>query len=112
MANQKESSTPANEVPGHGDHDRVVMLTLEADGTPRQVAPEFIGPKDHVLEATKEQFRQQAVSAKDVELRGVSDDEDSERDDEKLRKAHEAAEKAAESAAEKTVNSLHKGLGD
>ena len=112
MANSKESSSPANEVPAHGDHDRVMMLTLEADGTPRQVAPEMIGPKDAVLEATKEQFRQQAVSAKDVELRGASDTEDSERDDEKLSKAHDAAAKAAEKAAEKTVESLHKGLGD
>ncbi|MBA3907864.1 MAG: hypothetical protein H0X35_14450, partial [Pseudonocardiales bacterium] len=24
----------------HGDHDRVVMLTLNADGTPRQNRPE------------------------------------------------------------------------
>jgi hypothetical protein len=111
MANTQEASTPANKVPSHGDHDRVVMLSLHSDGTPAQIAPEFIGPKDAVLEATKEQFKQQAVSAKDVELRGVSDDSDSERDDEKLRKAHEAAAKAAESAAEKTVDSLHKGLG-
>lgn len=112
MANTKEATTPANVVPGHGDHDRVVMLSLHADGTPAQIDPEMIGDKAAVLEATKEQFRVQAVSAKDVELRGVSDDSDSERDEEKLAKAHEAAAKAAEAAAEKTVNSLHKGLGD
>jgi nickel-dependent lactate racemase len=111
MANTQEAKTPANAVPGHGDHDRVVMLTLEADGTPRQVAPEFIGDKEAALEATKEQFRQQAVAAKDVELRGVVAGE-GEKDDEVLSKAHKAAEKAAESAAEKTVNALHKGLGD
>lgn len=112
MANTQEASSPVNKVPDHGDHDRVVMLSLHTDGTPAQVAPEMIGDKEAVLEATKEQFRQQAVSAKDVELRGVSSDSDSERDDEKLRKAHEAAEKSAESAAEKTVNQLHQGLGD
>ena len=112
MANTQESKTPANPVPGNGDHDRVTMLSLHSDGTPAQVAPELIGDKDAVLEATKEQFRQQAISAKDVELRGVSDDSESERDEEKLAKAHEAAAKSAEAAAEKTVASLHKGLGD
>lgn len=112
MANTKEATSPANAVPGHGDHDRVVMLSLHSDGTPAQIAPEMIGDKEAALEATKEQFRQQAVSAKDVELRGVSDEQESEKDDEKLSKAHEAAAKSAESAAEKTVNGLHKGLGD
>lgn len=112
MANTKEASTPANKVPDHGDHDRVTMLSLHSDGTPAQIAPELIGDKDAVLEATKEQFRQQAVSAKDVELRGVSDEQESERDVDTLRKEHEKAAKAAESAAEKTVSSLHKGLGD
>ena len=112
MANSKESTTPANTVPAHGDHDRVVMLSLHSDGTPAQVAPELIGDKDAVLEATKEQFKQQAVSAKDVELRGVSDDSDSERDADKLKAEHDKAAKAAEKAAESTVDSLHKGLGD
>jgi len=108
MANQQESDTPANVVPGHGDHDRVQMLSLHADGTPAQIAPELIGDKDTTLAATKEQFKQQAVSAADVELRGVNAT-DSEKDEEKLKAAHEKAAKAAESAAEKTVNALHKG---
>ena len=112
MANSQESTTPVNPVPGHGDHDRVVMLSLHADGTPAQVAPEFIGDKEAAKEATREQFRQQAVSAKDVELRGVSDDSDSEKDDEKLKKAHDAAAKAAEKAADAAVEKMHKGLGD
>lgn len=112
MANTQESDSPVNEVADHGDHDRVVMLSLHSDGTPAQVAPELIGNKDAVLAATKEQFKQQAVSAKDVELRGVRADADSERDDEKLAKAHEAAAKSAEAAAEKTVNALHQGFGD
>jgi hypothetical protein len=61
MANSEEASTPVNKVPGHGDHDRVVMLSLYGDGTPAQVAPEFIGDKAGAIEATKEQFKQQAV---------------------------------------------------
>jgi hypothetical protein len=108
MANTQDASTPANKVPGHGDHDRVQMLSLHADGTPAQIAPELIGDKDATLEATKEQFKQQAVSAKDVELRGVNASE-SERDEEVLKKAHDAAAKAAEAAAVKTVDALHKG---
>jgi hypothetical protein len=108
MANTQDASTPANKVPGHGDHDRVQMLSLHADGTPAQIAPELIGDKDATLAATKEQFKQQAVSAKDVELRGAGDS-DSERDEEVLKKAHDAAAKAAEAAATKTVDALHKG---
>jgi hypothetical protein len=52
--------------PDHGDHDRVQMLSLKADGTPDQHNPEIIGDKDVALEAAKEQFKQQAVSAADV----------------------------------------------
>jgi hypothetical protein len=112
MANTQEASTPANKVPSHGDHDRVVMLSLHSDGTPAQIAPELIGDKEAVKAATVAQFKQQAVSAKDAELRGVSDDSDSERDVDTLRKEHDKAAKAAESAAVETVDSLHKGLGD
>ncbi|MGZ4518880.1 MAG: hypothetical protein ACXVXO_00340 [Mycobacteriaceae bacterium] len=112
MANTQESDTPVNKVPDHGDHDRVVMLSLHSDGTPAQVAPELIGDKDAALAAAKEQFKQQAVSAKDVELRGVRADADSERDDEVLKKEHDKAASAAEKAAEKTVDALHQGLGD
>lgn len=50
-----------------GDHDRVQMLSLKADGTPDQHNPEMIGDKDATLAATKEQFTQQAVSAADVQ---------------------------------------------
>lgn len=107
MANTQEADKPVNKVPGHGDHDRVQMLSLHADGTPAQIAPELIGDKGTTLAATKEQFKQQAVSAKDVELRGVTADADSERDEEVLKKEHDAAAKAAENAAEKAVDALH-----
>lgn len=100
-------------VPSHGDHDRVAMLSLKADGTPDQHRPEIIGDKEFALEATKQQFREQAVSATDSELRGVATEagtsvaggpEDPEI--EKLKDAHSGAEKAAESAAESTVSAL------
>jgi hypothetical protein len=45
------------------------MLSLKADGTPDQHNPEIVGDKEFALEATKEQFRQQAVSAVDQEKR-------------------------------------------
>ena len=104
MENTQESSTPANVVPDHGDHDRVQMLSLHADGTPAQVNPELIGDKDTTLAATKEQFRQQAVSAADVHARG-----ESERDAGVLQEIHDKAAEAAEAAAEKIVNALHRG---
>jgi hypothetical protein len=37
MANETETET--NEVDTHGDHDRVAMLSLRADGTPDQNNP-------------------------------------------------------------------------
>lgn len=52
-------------VPHQGDHDRVQMLSLRADGTPDQHNPEIIGDKDVAKAAAREQFAQQAVSAAD-----------------------------------------------
>lgn len=102
------TESPAQKVDAHGAHDRVGMLSLLADGTPDQLNPEIIGDKKVAIEAAKVQFAQQAVSAVDQKLRGVTRDDDSERDDEKLSKAHQAAEKAGESAAQRTVGSLYK----
>ncbi len=100
-------------VPQHGDRDRVAMLSLKADGTPDQNNPEMIGDKDFALEATKEQFKQQAVSAVDQQKRpeifgtpGVGEQLEQDPKIAELKDAHESAEKAAESAAESTVNSL------
>jgi hypothetical protein len=110
-----QDSTPvANKAAKGGDHDRVTMLSLRADGTPDQVNPEIIGDKDAAIAATTEQFKQQAVSAADREIRGVSsaDGEVSTKEDptvEELQKAHEAAAKGADAAAKSVVESLHKG---
>jgi hypothetical protein len=62
----KTKPTEGNDLPHQGDHDRVQMLSLRADGTPDQVNPEIIGDPDTAEAAAKEQFAQQAVSALDV----------------------------------------------
>lgn len=98
-----------------GDHDRVAMLSVKADGTPDQVAPEFIIPEEDALRATTEQFRQQAVSAADVQERDQTGDrgttvEDAPQDPEveRLEKAHKKAASSAERAAKAAVNKLKK----
>lgn len=107
--------TPVNKAAKGGDHDRVTMLSLRADGTPDQTPNvEIIGDKDGAIAATAEQFKQQAVSAADREIRGVSsvDVDASTKEDptvEELQKAHEAAAKGADSAAKSVVESLHQG---
>lgn len=53
-------------VPHQGDHDRVQMLSLYADGTPAQHNPEIIGDPEVAKALAREQFAQQAVSAADV----------------------------------------------
>jgi hypothetical protein len=117
MAETQPTKTVNPAVKG-GDHDRVAMLSLKADGSPDQTAPEFIGDKDAAIAATTEQFRQQAVSAADIEARGVtaggvggdvSDREDPTVED--IKKAHDAAASGAESSAKKVVESLHQGVG-
>lgn len=127
-ARNKAAEGANTAVPGHGDHDRVQMLSLRPDGTPDQLSPEIVGDKDVALAATKEQFRQQSVSAADVAKRGVSvaspalvgkaDGSVEEVDPASLpqdpsiadlEKAHGDAAKAAESAADKAVGALHKG---
>lgn len=98
-------------VPGSGDHDRVQMLSLRADGTPDQNNPEIIGDKEVALEAAKEQFRQQAVSAADVKYADTDPVAETPQDPtiEAAVKEHEKVAKAAEKAAEKVVDSLHQG---
>jgi hypothetical protein len=101
----------------HGDHDRVQMLSLKADGTPDQLNPEFIGDEEQTLKATEEQFTQQAVSAADVEARAELDakgrgtevsDPKPDPEIKKLEQAHEKAAKAGKSAAAKAVKALTK----
>jgi hypothetical protein len=108
----KPTTTQANKVPHQGDHDRVQMLSLKADGTPDQHNPEIIGDKDVAIAAAQEQFKQQAVSAIDVQSAGGGTTvEDAPQDPviEKHQKAHEKAAAAAEKAAESAVNALFKG---
>lgn len=112
----KKAAAGNTAVPHGGDHDRVTMLSLHADGTPDQHNPEIVGDKDFALAATKRQYAEQAVSAVDVEHRGATTTPGGEEVKQdpgiaRLQKAHESAEKSAESAAESTVNSLYKDKG-
>lgn len=117
MADNASKNTPAaaagnTAVPAHGDHDRVAMLSLKADGTPDQHNPEIIGDKEFALEATKRQFAEQAVSAVDRRENGVATDAgepDQGKQDPaiaQMQKAHEQAATSAEKAAEATVGAL------
>lgn len=114
MAEASTAPKQGNKVPNHGDHDRVQMLSLKADGTPDQHNPEIIGDKDVAVAAAKEQFRQQAVSAADVAdapAGGGSTVEDAEQDPkiEAAQKEHEKVADAAEKRASEVVEKLHKG---
>lgn len=114
MATEKDAANTA--VKHEGDHDRVAMLSLHADGTPDQHNPEIIGDKEFALEATRRQFAEQAVSAQDADRRAVAADAASAAEtveqDPTIAKAQAEDEKtaaAAEKAADKVVESLHKG---
>jgi hypothetical protein len=64
---QAPVETEGNTVPNDGDHDRVQMLSLRADGTPDQTERvELIGDPEATKLATREQFGQQAAAAVDV----------------------------------------------
>lgn len=114
MASEKDTPV-ANKAAKGGDHDRVTMLSLRADGSPDQTpGVEIIGDKDAAIAATAEQFKQQAVSAADREIRGVdsADVNVSTTEDPtvaELQKAHESAAKGADAAAKSVVESLHQG---
>lgn len=132
MAEAGTTPKAAQKVPHQGDHDRVAMLSLQPDGVPDQHNPEIIGDKEAALRAAQTQFAEQAVSAVDVERTvGLPDptkvtlvgQEDGSVKAEPLTtgqdpviaeavEAHQSAEKVALAAAEKTVEALHKGLGD
>lgn len=112
QASEKNTGT-GNTVPHQGDHDRVQMLSLKADGTPDQHNPEFIGDREATLEATKRQFAEQAVSAVDVAERhtvsgGPAAVETVEQDPliAEVQQKTEAAAQAGEQAAEKAVDAL------
>lgn len=104
-------------VPHQGDHDRVQMLTLNPDGTPRQHNPEIIGDPEVAKELAREQFKQQAISAYDssttsVPMMVVGDEmrpASEAPQDPAIQKAvddHAEIAKAAEKAADVMVDSL------
>lgn len=100
------------------DHDRVVMASRHPDGSPDQTPDfEFIGDKEVVETAAKRQLSEQAVSAVDVERRGVTAEAtgtpgEPDPATKELQAAQEKAAKAAESKAAAEVKSHHQGLGD
>jgi hypothetical protein len=129
MAEASQKAEQANKVPQQGDHDRVVMLSLKADGTADQHNPEIIGDPELAAEAARRQFSEQAVSAVDVAERGVYEggssvtlvgQKDGSVKEEPLRtgdldpsiaalkEKHDAAAKAGESAADAAIKSLVK----
>lgn len=110
MAQEKQAANTA--VPKDGDHDRVAMLSLKADGTPDQFNPEIVGDQEFALEATKRQFAEQAVSAVDAANRAAAAGGEEVSQDPAIaeaQKEHEKVAKAAESRAESVVKSLHEG---
>jgi hypothetical protein len=121
MAGTKEEAAKAvNPLANEGDHDRVVMLSLNADGTPDQHNPEIIGNKDAAIAASKAQFAQQAVAAVDATRRaelglagttegGTTEGDTSDAAIDKLKAEHDKVAAAAEKRAEAVVDSLHKG---
>lgn len=111
----KTTANEANvEVGVDGAHDRVAMLSLKADGTPDQLAPEIIGDKESAREATKRQFAEQAVSAVDEAARraaGLGAVETVEQDPTvaAVQAEHDKASAAAEKKAAAVVERLHQG---
>ena len=110
----KTTGNEANvEVGKDGAHDRVAMLSLKADGTPRPARPEIIGDKDSAVEATQRQFAEQAVSAVDEAARrdaGLGAVEKVEQDPTvaKVKAEHDEVAAAAEKKAAAVVEQLHK----
>lgn len=101
-------STPAAQAVG-GDHDRVVIASRRADGTPDQT-PDFtyIGDEATSIEAAKRQLSEQAVSAVDVRERGVggpgaASPGEPDPDTRELQKKQESAASAAAKAGESEV---------
>lgn len=101
------------EVGQDGAHDRVAMLSLKADGTPDQLAPEIIGDKEFATKATERQFAEQAVSAVDEAARRAADTDvvvvNQDPTVAALTKEHDKVAAAAEKKAAEVVEKLHKG---
>lgn len=111
MADEVKGNTAVGEF----DHDRVAMLSLNADGTPNQTpGVELIGNREFAESATREQFMQQAVSAADQRERGITtadagttvEDAPQDPEIERLADVHKGAAEAALKAADSTVEQL------
>lgn len=92
-------------------HDRVVMLSLRADGTPDQLNPEIIGDKEFAEEAAKRQFAEQAVSAADEVRVAAAVAAETVEQDPTIKAAKAENEKVAQAAERKAaavVTKLHK----
>ncbi len=97
-------------LPNAGDHDRVSMLSVRVDGTHDQHAPELIGDVEATRAATREQFKQQAVSAADVVSidTGVVVDAPQDPAIAEKQAEHEKVAEAAGQAADAAVDKLTK----
>jgi predicted GTPase len=105
MATATPDTKPVNKV-DDAVHDRVVCLSIKADGTPDQNNPELIGDKDVALDIAKTQFAQQAVAAVDERERAKAGNE---LDLVAHAKLLDKVKADAEKRAEAVVNDLHKG---
>lgn len=109
MADAKQDdSKPVNPVKDGGDHDRVTMLSLNADGSPDQHNPEIIGDKEAAKAATAEQFKQQAVAAIDAANQVVPEEDTSDASIDPVKAEHDKAAEAAEKRASQVVDDLSK----
>lgn len=127
MAETPQARTPKVNTAVPTPHDRVAVLSVRADGTHDQLAPELLIDDESAREYTRRQFAEQAVGAADdanrtaggpVTIIGKPGDEpdemvpataDAVRQDPTIaeRKAeHEKIVQAAEKAAEAVVDSL------
>lgn len=108
---------PTTKAAEHGDHDRIAMPSVRADGSWDQNNPEVIGDLDTAVQAAREQAAVRASSAVDVAARGVTtepEDAGSSEPDAEVKALKEAQEKAANAAAdaaERDIKARHKGLG-
>jgi hypothetical protein len=118
MVDTSKKAEAGNTAVPSGDsapHDRVAMLSLNKDGSVDQHNPELIGDKDFALRATKEQFKEQAVSAVDDAARSdgaiggpiTGDEVTQDPAIEKLQSAHDKAAESAEKRATSVVDALH-----
>lgn len=116
MATEPKGNTAVPDSGESAPRDRVAMLSVNKDGSLDQTNPEIIGNEEFALRATKEQFKQQAVSAAD-DARAVKEAREAAAAGETVsqdptiearQKEHQKIADAAEKQAESTVKALRK----